>query len=126
MFYLVMSAISGLLNKTNLIEADKFTQQNFQFLGFIAMLIYGFGYYLIPKLGKKKLRFKKFVPIHFWLGNISLIVMIIFHNLISANSDIWFQYILNISIAIQMVLFLIFLINLWMTLSSTKNKKTAK
>ena len=119
MFYLLLAAVSSLLNKFNLLVTDKFVQLHSQFLGFIAMLIYGLGYYLIPKLGKNQLRFPKFVPIHYWLGNLSLIAMIICHSLILFNSDIWFQYILYISIAIQIALLFGFIINLWMTLSSS-------
>lgn len=119
MFYLLLAALSSLLNKANLLVADKFVQLHFQFLGFIAMLIYGLGYYLIPKLGKKQLSCPKFVPMHFWFGNISLITMIICHSLVLFNSDIWLQYILNISIVIQIALLFGFIVNLWMTLSSS-------
>ena len=119
MFYLFLAALSSLLNKANLLVADKFVQLHFQFLGFIAMLIYGLGYYLIPKLGKKQLSCPKFVPIHFWFGNISLITMIICHSVMTDLSTVWFQYILYVSITIQIALLFGFIINLRMTLSSS-------
>lgn len=120
LFYLVMSAVSGLINKTHLVDLDKFAQLHFQFLGFIAMLIYGLGYYLVPKLGKKDLRYPGFVPLHYWLGNLSLITMIICHSVMAVYSDMWIQNVLYISIAVQIALLLIFIVTLWKTLSSTK------
>ncbi|MFH2049576.1 MAG: hypothetical protein ABIJ12_09030 [bacterium] len=120
LFYLVMSAVSGLINKTHLVDLDKFAQLHFQFLGFIAMLIYGVGYYLVPKLGKRELRYSGFVPLHFWLGNLSLITMIICHSVMVVYTSNWLLSVLYISIAIQIALLLIFIVTLWKTLSSPK------
>ena len=120
LFYLVMSAVSSLINKTHIIDIDKFAQLHFQFLGVIAMSIYGVGYYLVPKLGKRKLRYPGFVPFHYWLGNLSLLTMIICHSVMAVYTNMWLQNALYISIAVQVILLLIFLVTLWKTLSSTQ------
>ena len=120
LFYLILSAVSSLLNKTHLFDIDKFAQLHFQFLGFIAMLIYGFGYYLVPKLGKKELCFPWFATLHYWLGNLSLLAMIVCHSIMVVYTNNWIQYTLYVSIAIQILLIIAFVVNLWMTLSSNK------
>lgn len=54
----------------------KFAHVHFNLLGFMAMMIYGVGYFILPRFNGRTLRWPSWVPIHFFLANIGLIGMV--------------------------------------------------
>jgi len=54
----------------------KFAHVHLNLLGFMAMMIYGVGYFILPRFNGRTLRWPSWVPIHFYLANIGLIGMV--------------------------------------------------
>ncbi|MGE5700327.1 MAG: DUF1858 domain-containing protein [Deltaproteobacteria bacterium] len=53
-----------------------FAHVHFNLLGFMAMMIFGVGYFILPRFNGRTLRWPSWVPIHFYLANIGLIGMV--------------------------------------------------
>src|SRR4030067_3317488 len=49
---------------------------HFNLLGFMSMMIYGAGYFILPRFNGRILRWPSWVPVHFYLANIGLIGMV--------------------------------------------------
>jgi len=54
----------------------KFAHVHFNLLGFMSMMIYGVGYFILPRFNGRTLRWPSWVPIHFFVANIGLIGMV--------------------------------------------------
>ena len=54
----------------------RFAHVHFNLLGFMAMMIYGVGYFILPRFNGRTLRWPSLVPIHFYIANIGLIGMV--------------------------------------------------
>src|SRR3972149_1355719 len=48
----------------------------FNLLGFMSMMIYGVGYFILPRFNGRTLRWPSWVPIHFFVANIGLLGMV--------------------------------------------------
>ncbi len=53
----------------------RFAHVHFNLLGFMAMMIYGVGYFILPRFNGRTLRWPSWVAVHFWLANIGLVGM---------------------------------------------------
>lgn len=118
LFYLGLAAIFGILNGTTDIGyCGIFAHTHFNLLGFMSMMIYGIGYFIIPRFNGVDLRFPGWVAPHFWLGNISLIGMVLFRGLsIEMGDDIW-NTLFIIAAVIQVITIFMFIANVWITLT---------
>jgi hybrid cluster-associated redox disulfide protein len=125
LFYLGLAAIFGILNGTTDIGYfGSFAHTHFNLLGFMAMIVFGIGYFILPRFNGTELRFENWVPIHFYLGNISLLGMVIFRGLqVETGSDIYTGLFIA-SASLQVFSIFMFITNIWMTL--TPKKKTAE
>ncbi len=54
----------------------RFAHVHFNLLGFMCMMIYGVGYFILPRFNGRTLRWPSLVPLHFWAANIGLIGMV--------------------------------------------------
>ncbi|MBW6503097.1 DUF1858 domain-containing protein [bacterium] len=54
----------------------RFAHVHFNLLGFMSMMIYGVGYFILPRFNGRTLRWPSWVPIHFFIANIGLIGMV--------------------------------------------------
>ncbi len=54
----------------------RFAHVHFNLLGFMAMMIYGVGYFILPRFNGRTLRWPSWVPVHFFIANIGLIGMV--------------------------------------------------
>jgi len=54
----------------------KFAHVHFNLLGFMSMMIYGVGYFILPRFNGRTLRWPSWVPIHFFVANIGLLGMV--------------------------------------------------
>src|SRR3989304_4215688 len=52
-----------------------FAHIHFNLLGFMSMMIYGVGYFILPRFNGRTLRWPSWVPLHFFAANIGLIGM---------------------------------------------------
>ena len=75
--YFFLAAILGIwmgLAETG--ESVKFAHVHFNLLGFMAMMIYGVGYFILPRFNARNLKWPQLVPIHFFSANLGLIGMV--------------------------------------------------
>jgi Domain of unknown function (DUF1858) len=75
--YFFLAAVLGIwMGGADGAEWVKFAHVHFNLLGFMAMMIYGVGYFILPRFNGRTLRWPSWVPIHFFLANIGLIGMV--------------------------------------------------
>ena len=75
--YFFLAAILGIwmgLAETG--ESVKFAHVHFNLLGFMAMMIYGVGYFILPRFNARNLKWPQLVPLHFFSANLGLIGMV--------------------------------------------------
>ncbi|MGQ9777750.1 MAG: cbb3-type cytochrome c oxidase subunit I [Thermodesulfobacteriota bacterium] len=114
LIYLAIGAITGFLlialPDTRFILTRVHTHINL--LGFMAMMIYGVGYHILPRFMGRPLYSPRMANIHVWLANMTLIGLSISWILESSIGGIW--YILAILFGLgQVISIFIFIINLW-------------
>ena len=77
LFYFFMAAALGIwMGTTNAPEWVSFAHIHFNLLGFMAMMIYGIGYFILPRFNAKNLKWPQWVPLHFYAANLGLIGMV--------------------------------------------------
>jgi hybrid cluster-associated redox disulfide protein len=54
----------------------RFAHVHFNLLGFMSMMIYGVGYFILPRFNGRTLRWPSWVPAHFYAANLGLIGMV--------------------------------------------------
>ncbi len=124
LFYLGLAAVFGILNGV----ADpgyfgSFAHTHFNLLGFMSMIVFGVGYFILPRFNGTDLRFPGWVPVHFWLGNISLIGIVTFRGLqVDTGHDI-FTPLFVVSAVLQVVSIFMFIVNIWITLTPLKTPR---
>ena len=75
--YFFLAAILGVwMGGTDGAGWVKFAHVHFNLLGFMSMMIYGVGYFILPRFNGRPLRWPSWVPIHFYIANIGLIGMV--------------------------------------------------
>ncbi len=119
--YLGVAAIFGILNGiTDLGYFGTFAHTHFNLLGFMSMIVFGIGYFILPRFNGTELRFESWVPVHFWLANISLIGMVVFRGLSIDTGQELFNILFIVSATVQVVSIFMFIINIWLTLTPSK------
>jgi len=123
LFYLGLAAIFGILNGlTDIGYIGLFAHSHFNLLGFMAMIVFGIGYFILPRFNGTDLRWPGWVPIHFWIGNISLIGMVVFRGLQSETGADWAQAAFIVMATVQVISLFMFIINIWVTLTPQKKE----
>ena len=75
--YFFLAAVLGIwMGGTDGAGWVRFAHVHFSLLGFMSMMIYGVGYFILPRFNGRTLRWPSWVPIHFFLANIGLIGMV--------------------------------------------------
>lgn len=54
----------------------RFAHVHFNLLGFMSMMIYGVGYFILPRFNGRTLRWPSWLPAHFYTANLGLIGMV--------------------------------------------------
>jgi hypothetical protein len=75
-YLMAAGAIGALTRGAPSPEWVKFAHVHFNLAGFMSMMVYGVGYFILPRFNGTTLKFPGWVPIHFWLANIGLIGMV--------------------------------------------------
>ncbi len=121
LFYLGLAAIFGILDgMLDLGYFGSFAHTHFSLLGFMAMIVFGIGYFILPRFNGTELRFESWVPVHFWLANISLIGMVAFRGLTVETGEDIYHVLFIISASIQVISVFMFVINIWVSLTPAK------
>lgn len=55
----------------------RFAHVHLMLLGFMSMMVYGVGYFVLPRFNGKALRWEGLVPVHFFVANAGLLGMIL-------------------------------------------------
>ena len=75
--YFFLAAILGIwMGGTDTAGWARFAHVHFNLLGFMAMMIYGVGYFILPRFNGRTLRWPSWVPAHFYAANLGLIGMV--------------------------------------------------
>lgn len=57
----------------------RFVHVHVMLLGFMAMLIYGVAYHILPRFNAKPVPYPGLIPVHFWLANIGIVGLSAFY-----------------------------------------------
>ncbi|GAB4374217.1 MAG: hypothetical protein Kow00128_24170 [Deltaproteobacteria bacterium] len=77
LIYFFLAALLGVWMGTDAAAGwAHFAHVHFNLLGFMSMMIYGVGYFILPRFNGRTLRWPSWVPIHFFAANIGLIGMV--------------------------------------------------
>jgi cbb3-type cytochrome oxidase subunit 1 len=84
-------------------------------LGFMAMMIYGVGYHILPRFMGRPVYSARLGTTQVWLANISLIGLSVFWILEASQGGIWHDLAILFGMG-QAVSIFLFIINLWMSM----------
>ena len=77
LFYFFLAAVLGIwMGGADAAEWVRFAHVHFNLLGFMSMMIYGVGYFILPRFNGRTLHWPSWVPIHFFIANIGLLGMV--------------------------------------------------
>jgi len=75
--YFFLAAVLGIwMGGTDAAAWVPFAHVHFNLLGFMSMMIYGVGYFILPRFNGRTLHWPSWVPVHFYIANIGLIGMV--------------------------------------------------
>jgi len=115
--YLGAAAVMGIIMLANQnAMALKFVHSHLNMLGWVSMMIYGVGYHILPRFMGRGLYSNKIGEAQFYLSNISLMAMLLFHALNVYNPSDLYRTITVASGAVQAFTIFLFLYNMLMTL----------
>jgi hybrid cluster-associated redox disulfide protein len=84
--------------------------------GFMAMMVFGVGYFILPRFAARTLQWPGLVAVHFWLANLSLLAMVVAYPIEGPGAAPVWTTLLHVGAAAQAVSFLMFSLNLGLTL----------
>ncbi len=120
LFYMAVGAVVGLLQAINpsWVNTLRFSHAHLLLLGSGAMMVYGIGYFILPRFASANLLWPGLVSIHFWLANTGLIGMVLFKPLGVALMSPMFTGLFYAATVIQVLGMFMFCINLAATLAT--------
>src|SRR5512134_489970 len=75
--YFFLAAVLGIwIGSAEPAPSVRFAHVHFMLLGFMSMMIYGVGYFILPRFNGRTLRWPAWVPAHFYVANLGLIGMV--------------------------------------------------
>ncbi|MEW6487611.1 MAG: DUF1858 domain-containing protein [Thermodesulfobacteriota bacterium] len=75
--YFVLASLLGLWMGLGTAPSwARFAHVHFNLLGFMAMMIYGVGYFVLPRFNARELKWPFLVPLHFWASNVGLVGLV--------------------------------------------------
>ncbi len=122
--YLGISTILGvfMLGNPDLL-ALKFVHSHLNMLGWVSMMIFGVGYHILPRFMGRPLYSNRIGEAQFYLGNLSLIGMLLFYTLNFYEADSAFRLLTVAFGAAQAVTLFMFFYNMLMTLLTKAEEK---
>lgn len=84
--------------------------------GFMAMMVFGVGYFILPRFAARTLEWPAMVGWHFWLANLALLAMAAADPLDTALASPLWSLIGNVGAGLLAITFLMFTANLGLTL----------
>jgi cbb3-type cytochrome oxidase subunit 1 len=115
--YLGVAAVLGIVMLGNQnIMALKFVHSHLNMLGWVSMMIYGVGYHILPRFMGRPVYSNKIGETQFYLGNISLIALLVFYTLNVFSPGDLYRTLTMLSGAVQALTIFLFFYNMLMTL----------
>lgn len=90
-------------------------------LGFMAMMIYGVGYHILPRFMGRPVYSHRLGDVQAWLANVTLIGLSISWTLEASQSGMWSYSVILFGVGQGVSIFL-FMINLWMSMIPQTDK----
>ena len=76
--YLLLGTLIGVTMASNALDPMfRFIHIHLNLFGFMAMMVFGVAYHILPRFMGKALKFPKLVPVHYFAANIGLIGMML-------------------------------------------------
>ncbi|UCD62606.1 MAG: DUF1858 domain-containing protein [Candidatus Zixiibacteriota bacterium] len=123
LIYLGLAAVFGILDGAfNPGYYAAYAHTHFSLLGFMSMMVFGIGYFILPRFSGSDLRFPSWVPVHFWAANISLIGMVVFRGLTVETGNDIFHVFFIVSATLQVMSLLMFIVNIWISITPSKKQ----
>ena len=91
-------------------------------LGFMAMMIYGVGYHILPRFMGRPVYSHRLGNTQVWLANITLVGLSIFWILEASQGGIWHAFAILFGMG-QVTSVFLFIINLWMSMTPQSGEK---
>ncbi len=91
-------------------------------LGFMAMMIYGVGYHILPRFMGKPVYSARLGNIQAWLANVTLIGLCISWILEASQGGMWRYSVILFGVGQGVSIFL-FMVNLWMSMIPQTDKR---
>jgi cbb3-type cytochrome oxidase subunit 1 len=89
-------------------------------LGFVTMMIFGVGYHVLPRFSGSPLRWEWLPPIHWWLSNLGLALMVAGFFIIPSNPA--GRWILAPGGTLAATGAFCFIVNIWRTVDGVKKR----
>jgi hypothetical protein len=127
LFYLAAGGVLGLIMT---VFPDSYPRVRFAHIhsllgGFMAMMIFGVGYFILPRFAARALKWPSLVGVHFWLANASLLAMVIATPLGEALRSPAWTALGHAGAVVQALSFVLFAANVGLTLTATVEKTEA-
>ncbi len=75
--YFFLAAVLGIwMGGAGTADWVRFAHVHFNLLGWMTMMIYGVGYFILPRFNGRTLRWPSWLPAHFYIANIGLVGMV--------------------------------------------------
>ena len=116
--YFVLGALTGVSMILWPVEAGYYltVHVHLNLLGFMAMIIYGVGYHILPRFSGTQIYSQSLVNIQFWLANAGLIGMALGWSLVARDVlVVLFSPVLIISSVFSMIAAILFAVNILKT-----------
>jgi cbb3-type cytochrome oxidase subunit 1 len=123
LIYLGIGTIMGILMV--LFPDQRFTlsrvHTHINLLGFVAMMIYGVGYHILPRFMGRPVYSASLGSVQVWLANVTLIGLSLCWILETSSGGVWYYLAILFGIGQGVSIFL-FIINLWKSMMPLPNE----
>ncbi|MFC2030547.1 cbb3-type cytochrome c oxidase subunit I [Chloroflexota bacterium] len=101
----------------------KYTHVHLLLLGFMAMMVYGVAYHILPRFQGKPLYSERMADVHFWLANIGLVGLAVFSSLNAYWPGPVIKVALILSGVTEVISVYLFVVNMWLTFSRPDSER---
>jgi hypothetical protein len=93
--------------------------------GFMAMMIFGVGYFVLPRFASRGLKWPSLVAWHFWSANASLLALVIAEPMETISASPVWPVMAGAGAVVQALSFMLFTTNLGLTLTARAGERSA-
>ncbi|MEK6576634.1 MAG: DUF1858 domain-containing protein [Nitrospirota bacterium] len=122
--YLLIGTIIGFLMGVNMINRSvfRFAHIHINLLGFMAMIVCGIAYHILPRFNARPLKWPGLVSYHFYLANIGIIGMVSSQTLALASGLLIFSILFHLASTLMVLSIIFFVANIYGLLTDPKPK----